>query len=214
MRLQRIALFALPALALAAVEITRQVTPAQAQSAAEIAAKADAAIKGAFASSAPEWKARLDGDETMQLCSASNNSPSAADVKKIEAAAKASIKYPADGKLVGDWKEGEKLAQSGYGMRFTDYPPRNPNGGNCYACHQLTKQEVSYGTIGPSLLEYGKIRKFAEADIKASYDKIYNSHAAFPCSLMPRFGANGVLTIEQIVHINALLMSPDSPVNK
>lgn len=99
-------------------------------------------------------------------------------------------------------------------MRFTDYPPRRENGGNCYACHQLTKQEVSYGTVGPSLLGYGKLREFKEAEVKLAYEKIYNSHAAFPCSLMPRFGANKVLSVDQIKDIVALLMSPDSPVNK
>jgi sulfur-oxidizing protein SoxX len=31
---------------------------------------------------------------------------------------------------------------------------------------------------------------------------------------MPRFGANKILTIEQIKDIVALLMSTDSPVNK
>ena len=116
--------------------------------------------------------------------------------------------------MTGDWKRGEQLAQSGYGLRFTDYPATRVNGGNCYACHQLTKQEVSYGTVGPSLLEYGKIRRFSEMETKAAYEKIYNSHATFPCSLMPRFGANGVLTIEQIKDIVALLMSPESPVNR
>ena len=105
--------------------------------------------------------------------------------------------------------------QSGFGLRFTDYPPGNRvNGGNCYACHQLTKAEVSYGTIGPSLLEYGKIRKYAAADTKTAYEKVYNSQASFPCSLMPRLGANNVLTIEQIKDVVALIMSPDSPVNK
>ena len=112
------------------------------------------------------------------------------------------------------WKKGEALAQNGYGLRFTDYPPRRENGGNCYACHQISKQEVSYGTIGPSLLRYGKLRNFAPAEVKATYEKIYNSHAVLPCSNMPRFGANKVLTIEQIKDAVALLMSPDSPVNK
>ena len=93
-------------------------------------------------------------------------------------------------------------------------PPRQANGGNCYACHQLTKAEVSYGTIGPSLLNYGKIRNFSEADTKAVYDKIYNAQAAYPCSNMPRFGTNKVLTIDQIKDLVALVMSPDSPVNK
>lgn len=177
-------------------------------------AKIEALLKSAFNQAPAEWADRIKGDETLQICSATRNSPSAEQAKRIEQLAKAAIKYPEDGKLLGDWQKGERIAQSGYGMRFTDYPPANPTGGNCYACHQITKAEVSYGTIGPSLLEYGKIRKFSEAETKAAYEKIYNSHAVFPCSLMPRFGSNGVLTIEQIKDITALLMSPDSPVNK
>ena len=50
--------------------------------------------------------------------------------------------------------------------------------------------------------------------MKATYEKIYNSHVALPCSNMPRFGANKILTIDQIKDAVALLMSPDSPVNK
>jgi L-cysteine S-thiosulfotransferase len=214
MKYAKLLLALVPVVALTSVEALRLMSPAQAQSPTEIAAKADAMIKAAFSQAPADWAGRLEGDETMKICSASNNNPSTADAKKIEAAAKASMKYPDDNKLIGDWKQGERIAQSGYGMRFTDYPPANPNGGNCYACHQLTKAEVSYGTIGPSLLEYGKIRKFSEADTKAAYEKIFNGHAAFPCSLMPRFGANGVLSIEQITHLTGLLMSPDSPVNK
>jgi sulfur-oxidizing protein SoxX len=99
-------------------------------------------------------------------------------------------------------------------MRFTDYPPRRANGGNCYACHQLTKKEVSYGTLGPSLSQYGKLRDFKPEAVKAAYEKIYNSQAVLACSNMPRFGANKVLTIEQIKDAVALLMSPDSPLNK
>ncbi|MEQ1648971.1 MAG: sulfur oxidation c-type cytochrome SoxX [Hyphomicrobiaceae bacterium] len=177
-------------------------------------ARIDAMLKTAFKAAPADWAGRIEGDETMKICSATNNAPKADDAKKIEASAKASMKYPDDGKLLGDWQKGERIAQSGYGMRFTDYPAANPNGGNCYACHQMTKQEVSYGTIGPSLLEYGKIRKFTEADTKAAYEKIYNSHAVFPCSLMPRFGLNGILSIDQVKDLTALLMSPDSPVNK
>ncbi len=214
MRYLKIALVAVPVAAALFVGGLRLRTPARAQSVGDVAVKAEAQLKGAFTQSTPEWKSRLEGDVAMQACSRSANSPSADVAKTLEAAAKASIKYPADGKLIGDWKLGERLAQSGYGMRFTDYPAANPNGGNCYACHQMTKSEVSYGTIGPSLLEYGKIRKFSDAETRAAYDKIYNSHASFPCSLMPRFGSSGVLTIEQIMHITALLMSPDSPVNQ
>jgi sulfur-oxidizing protein SoxX len=177
-------------------------------------AKVDAAMKDAFTKAPADWQPRLSGDQTMRECSAHRNAPPAALAKVIQERERATIKYPDDGKMLGDWKKGEALAQSGYGLRFTDYPPRQINGGNCYACHQLTKAEISYGTVGPSLLEYGKIRKFTEVDTKAAYEKIYNGHAAFPCSLMPRFGSNGVLTIEQIKDLTALLMSPDSPVNK
>lgn len=175
----------------------------------------DAAVKSAFSTAPADWQPRLVPDETMKQCSAHDNGPPTVLFDAILAREKSTIMYPADGNFLGDWKKGEALAQSGFGLRFTDYPPGNrTNGGNCYACHQLTKQEVSYGTIGPSLLAYGKIRNFAQADTKAVYEKIYNAHATFPCSLMPRFGPNKVLTIEQIKDAVALLMSPDSPVNK
>jgi L-cysteine S-thiosulfotransferase len=174
----------------------------------------DAAIKASWTAAAPDWQKRLDQDELQKTCTAARNSPSSAVAESIAKAAKASIQYPADGKLVGDWKLGERLAQNGYGMRFTDVDTTRPNGGNCYACHQMTNAELSYGTLGPSLLEYGRIRKFTEADTKAVYEKIYNSHAALPCSQMPRFGTAGVLKIEDITHLVALLMDPASPVNK
>ena len=174
----------------------------------------EAVMHAAFPKANSEWLARLKGDQTMLACSKSRDAPPAEVARTIAAREGATIQYPADGKLIGDWEKGESLAQSGYGLRFTDYPPTRENGGNCYACHQLTNEEVSYGTVGPSLLEYGKIRKFSEAEAKAAYDKIYNSHATFPCSLMPRFGTNAVLTVEQIKDLVALLMSPESPVNR
>lgn len=177
-------------------------------------AKVDAAIVAAFPTAPAEWRPRFDQDETMKECSASENLPPKAVAEAIQKREKAKIEYPADGKLMGDWKSGEKIAQSGYGLRFTDYPQRQPIGGNCYACHQLTKAEVSYGTIGPSLLGYGKVRNFSEADTKVVYEKIYNAQAAYPCSNMPRFGTNKVLTIDQIKDLVALVMSPESPVNK
>jgi len=188
--------------------------PASAQETKIDPLHADVLMTFAFSQAPKDWASRITQDETLKVCSATRNAPSAADAEKIMAREKAKIKYPDDGKLMGDWKKGEAIAQSGYGQRFTDYPPRNPNGGNCYACHQMTQAEVSYGTVGPSLREYGKIRKFAEADVKAVYEKIYNAHAAFPCSLMPRFGSNNVLSIDQIKDLVALVMSPDSPVNK
>jgi len=199
--------------AMAAAILIAATATASAQQKADTT-KVDADIVAAFPTAPADWKPRLDQDETMKECSLNENSPPKAVADAIAKREKSKIEYPADGKLMGDWKEGEKLAQSGYGLRFTDYPQRNPNGGNCYACHQLTKAEVSYGTIGPTLLNYGRIRNFSEADTKAVYDKIYNAQAAYPCSNMPRFGTNKVLTIDQIKDLVALVMSPDSPVNK
>jgi sulfur-oxidizing protein SoxX len=197
-------LFAILALALTT-------TPAFAQQTVD--SRADAAIHAAFPAAPADWTSRLSGDETMRQCSASRNSPAKDVADAIRKREQATIVYPPDNDLLGDWKKGEALAQSGYGLRFTDYPARQQNGGNCYACHQITKAEVSFGTLGPSLGNYGKIRDFHKDDAKALYEKIYNSNAAFACSTMPRFGANKILTIEQIKDIVALLMSPDSPVN-
>ena len=202
------------ALLIGAVALTG-IAAAQAQQKTRVdPAKVDAAIKAAFPSAPEDWAPRLTQDETMKQCSASRNNPDKKTADAIVAREKKSIEYPVDGNYIGDWKKGEALAQSGYGLRFTDYPPRRANGGNCYACHQLTRKEVSYGTLGPSLLEYGKLREFKPEAIKATYEKIYNSHVAQPCSNMPRFGANKVLTIDQIKDAVALLMSLDSPVNK
>ncbi len=180
----------------------------------EDGASADAAIRASWTSAAPEWQARLVQDETQKACSQYRNAPPREVAQAILARERASVVYPADGKLMGDWKKGRQLAQSGYGGRFTDYPPRQANGGNCYACHQLDAAELSYGTLGPSLLRYGRNRKFAEAEIKAVYERIYNPHAAIPCASMPRLGASKFLTPEQIRDLVAFVMSPESPVNE
>jgi len=196
-----------------AVALSTSAAAAQEARAVE-AARADAAIKSAFPSAPADWQSRLVPDETMRTCSAYRNHPPGDLAQAIAQRARVVIVYPADGKLLGDWQKGEAIAQSGYGLRFTDYPPRSVNGGNCYACHRLSRQELSYGTLGPPLLDYGKARNYRAADARTAYEKIYDSQAALPCSNMPRFGSNGILTIEQIKDLVALLMSPESLVNK
>lgn len=187
---------------------------AAAQSPAVDPARIQTAVQQSWPQVPADWQVRLTQDETMAACSQYKNNPPNAVANAILAREKAAIKYPPDGNFMGDWKKGEKLAQSGYGGRFTDYPPRRENGGNCYACHQLSKAEVSFGTLGPSLLEYGKIRRFAGPEVKAVYERIYNAQAAVACGNMPRLGASGHLSIEQIKDLVAYVMSPDSPVNK
>ena len=157
---------------------------------------------------------RLNQDEPQALCSVSDGKPLAKEVlEKIEKAQFALIKYPADGQLMGDWREGEKIAQTGVGKQFSD-DPKNPSGGNCYACHQMSPQEISFGTIGPPLLGFGKLRGTSEAIQKYTYGKIYNPQAYSACSNMPRFGHGQILTEKQIKDVTALLLDPNSPVNQ
>jgi len=180
----------------------------------EGAALLDRAVEASWTTAAPEWRGRLIQDETQKACSQYRNAPPKAAADAILAREKASIVYPADGNLMGDWRKGQALAQSGYGGRFTDVPPRADNGGNCYACHQLDAEELSYGTLGPSLRAYGKDRKFAPAEAKAVYERIYNPQAVIACANMPRLGSSRFLTVEQIKDLVAFVMSPESPVNQ
>jgi L-cysteine S-thiosulfotransferase len=157
---------------------------------------------------------RLNQDKAMEICTKFDVStvPKAL-AKQLEAENMKAIPFPADGKFVGDWKAGERIAQSGVGMQFTDNPA-NPAGGNCYACHKLDPKELSYGTIGVSLYHFGKLRGYSNDIAKYAYGKIYNAQAYNACSNMPRFGHNKILTEQQIKDLVALLMDPESPVNK
>jgi sulfur-oxidizing protein SoxX len=172
------------------------------------------ALRKSFAGASPPWLARLVQDATQAACSRYRNAPPRAVADAIKAREKASIVYPRDGASSGDWKKGEAVAKSSSGGRFTDVPARTANGGNCYACHQLDPREVSYGTLGPSLAGYGRVRTLAPADVTAVYERIYNPQAGTACSNMPRFGTNGFLTMEQIRDLVAYVTSLDSPVNR
>jgi sulfur-oxidizing protein SoxX len=165
----------------------------------------------------------LNTDATMRACSEADVagkplSPKVAQA--IQAANFKTIQWPSDGKFLGDWREGEKIAQSGRGLTWTDNND-TPNGGNCYNCHQMDPKEISYGTIGPSLYNYGKTRGVTDPSSPASqpvveytWGKIWNAKAYNACSNMPRAGHMGILTEAQVRHIVALLLDPNSPVNK
>jgi sulfur-oxidizing protein SoxX len=170
-------------------------------------------VKATFGKAPAEWQARLEPDETLKACNAHRNDVPSAEADKITARELARVPMPADGKFLGDWKEGKKIANNGRGGQFSD-PENTVSGGNCYACHQLEKAELSYGTIGPSLTSYGKDRKYDADDVKRAYIKMYNSQALQACSNMPRFGVNKFLTEQQIKDLVALLFDPESPVNK
>jgi sulfur-oxidizing protein SoxX len=187
---------------------------ATAPSDAETSAKAAAMLKSSFKARGQAKLDRLDQDETQKVCSEYASKAPPKDVaERIEKANLATVKWPADGKYVGDWKNGEKIAQSGQGMQYSD-DPKQPAGGNCYACHQLDPKEVSYGTIGPSLYQFGKKRGDGPEMQKYAYGKVYNPDAYNACTNMPRFGHNGILTEQQVKDVVALLLDPASPVNK
>ena len=164
---------------------------------------------------------RLQQDMGQAACS--SPTPVPADVaKRIETESLASVKWPAGGQYFGDWKAGEKLAQSGRGMTWTDKSAATSgNGGQCYNCHQIDKKEISFGTIGPSLYNYGKMRGVnnltapeSAAVIQYTWGKLWNSKAYAACSNMPRFGHMKLLDESQIRDLMALLLDPRSPVNQ
>ena len=166
---------------------------------------------------------RLVQDDANRECSAADVAGKPIDpklAKAIEAANLKTIKWPSDGKFIGDWKEGEKIAQSGRGMTWTD-AAGSANGGNCYNCHMIDKKEISYGTIGPSLYNYGKLRGVsdpaspaAKAIVEYTWGKIWNAKAYSACSNMPRAGHAGILNEAQVRDVVGLLLDPKSPVNQ
>jgi sulfur-oxidizing protein SoxX len=185
----------------------------------QLDAEAAAMMKASFRDQGIAKLDRLNQDLGQSACS-SATAPSEAVAKQIEQQSLASIKWPAGGRYIGDWAEGEKLAQNGRGMTWTD-PTASNNGANCYNCHQISKAEISFGNIGPSLYNYGKMRGVKDpadpasaAIVQYTWGKLYNSKAYTACSNMPRFGHMGILTEDQMRHVMALLLDPKSPVNQ
>ena len=181
-------------------------------------------VKASFRDEGPDQQIdRLNQDEAQRACSAADVAGKPLDektAKAIEAANLKTIMLPSDGKFIGVWKQGEIIAQSGRGLTWSD-DVKVPNGGNCYNCHQMDKKEISFGTIGPSLYNYGKLRGVTDPNSAASkemveytWGKIWNSKAYNACSNMPRAGHMGILNETQVRHIVGLLLDPKSPVNQ
>jgi len=175
-------------------------------------AEAAAMLKRDFKTKGIATADRLHEDGVQAICNRTSDHPPKAVAERLEKDQLDGVRYPADGKLMGDWKAGEKLAQSGRGMTWSD-KAGVPGGGNCYNCHQIGPQETSFGTIGTSLYQYGKLRGNTPEIQKYTYAKIWNAKAFNLCSAMPRFGHAGALTEAQIKDLVALLLDPQSPVN-
>jgi L-cysteine S-thiosulfotransferase len=200
---------------------------ASADSAADIDRYTAEALKSSFRDQGIAKVDRLVQDPANRACSEADASGKPLDektAKEIEAANMKTIRWPADGKFVGDWREGEKIAQNGRGLTWTDAAAsaKGPaNGGNCYNCHQMSKEEISFGTLGPSLYQYGKLRGVSDPAAAASkpivdytWGKLWNARAYNACSNMPRVGHSGILDEAQIRDVMGLLLDPQSPVNR
>ena len=130
---------------------------------------AEKMVAESFSAPAPALLERLAQDRSQQICSKIGAVPltqeEAAEVVKL---ARASIQYPASGKLVGDWKVGDRLAHDGAGDRIQGgrLEKRKENGGLCQNCHALAAGEINVGNVGPSLTGYGAQRGNAEAVAK------------------------------------------------
>jgi sulfur-oxidizing protein SoxX len=155
---------------------------------------------------------RVQQDGLQRLCTESGDKPPADVAKALEADQMKTIVFPA-GSLIGDWRRGERIAQGGTGSTWSDRAG-SPAGGSCYNCHQLSPQEASHGTLGPSLRNFGKLRGNGPDIQRYAYGKIYNAKAYNLCSHMPRLGHAGTLTPEQIRDLVGLLLDPASPVNR
>jgi sulfur-oxidizing protein SoxX len=173
-----------------------------------------AAMRRSFEAKHQAGMERLNQDDVQALCTRytpASLPPAAAAL--IQQASLASVKPPAAGQYLGDYRRGEQIAQTGTGLQSSDDPAK-PNGGNCYACHQLAASELAYGTIGPSLQRYGKLRGQSPAMLEAAWRKLYNPQADVPCSNMPRFGHQKILNEQQLKDLMAFLFDPASPVNQ
>jgi len=173
-------------------------------------------MNGSFRTEGIADISRIKQDANQKLCSDQKFYMTKAGEKQartIEKQNMATIVQPSDGNYIGDWKNGEAIAQSGRGATWTD-TAELPVGGGCYNCHEINKKELSYGNIGPSLWNYGKNRGYSKEVITYTWNRINNSKAYNACSNMPRFGHFKLLTEKQMQDVMALLLDPNSPVNQ
>ena len=172
-----------------------------------------AVLQNSFVAKNQATMDRLERDAVQTACSAPRGMPLENDIiATLRAERFDAVVLPADGQYLGDWQRGAEVAGNGRGLQSSD-DPTQPNGGNCYACHQLAPSEVAYGTLGPSLTGYGA-RGQSEAMLQYTWTKLWDTHAYNLCSHMPRFGAQGILNEQQLKDVMAYLLDPASPVNQ
>ena len=155
---------------------------------------------------------RVVQDGVQRVCTESGDSPPDGLARAMQADQMKTIVFP-EGSLMGSWQRGERIAQGGRGLTWSDRPGA-PGEGSCYNCHEIGPQESSFGTLGPSLRGFGAKRGSGVEMQRYVYGKIYNAKAYNLCSPMPRLGLSGTLSAEQIKDLVGLLLDPASPVNQ
>ena len=171
-----------------------------------------ATLKRDFHARGQATMSRVELDNVQRICNLHADNPPREVAQPLEEAQLKAIPFPS-GSLMGDWKRGERIAQSGRGSMWSDKPGVQ-EGGSCYNCHQISPKVEAFGTIGPSLVGFGKVRGNSPEMQKYAYGRIYNSKAYNLCSQMPRLGHAGTLNEQQIKDLVALLLDPASPVNQ
>ena len=164
-------------------------------------------------------RSRMEQDDIQKTCSAlKGHQVNSSTAQKVSTIARNTMRYPKDGIRLGDWKKGRAIAQNAFGFRVghkTDKHGKRKPGGMCVNCHLLdSEMTIPSGNLGPSLRGYGKMRGQSKAVKKYTYEVIYNPHSTFPCTDMPRLGANGFINQKQIRDVMAYLLDPQSPINK
>jgi sulfur-oxidizing protein SoxX len=178
---------------------------------------AEQMVRDAHTITGPDLNRRTAQDTSQQMCSTVGGAQLTQEQSaSIVKTARDSMQYPTSGKLMGDWKIGARLVADGRGQRIVNGKVEGglkENGALCINCHAMDPTEVNAGNVGPALIAYGIQRGNSDAVARYTYERIYNAWAFMPCSNMPRLGSSGFLTPEQISHVVAYLVDPQSPVN-
>ena len=86
-----------------------------------------AVIKAGFADRSIAKVDRLNQSDLQKSCTQAANQPSAEVRARLEKAALAAVRYPADGRYMGDFKQGERIAEHQLHPIPLDLDPRHPH---------------------------------------------------------------------------------------
>ena len=130
---------------------------------------------------------------------------------------------PPAARYLGDWREGEKLAQNGRGMTWTDASadtdgqrrqllqlppdrarPRSRSAPSARACTTTASCAACRDPADPA----------AAPIVAVHLGQAVERQGLHACSSMPRFGHAGLLNEDAAADLMALLLDPKSPVNQ